>query len=107
MLRSAGTLQRSLSTKDASGGAVKAGTWPVIATADCDVQPVSSDIREQYLTRQLVVTHAIYVVADVGARAGDRWVVGGRFFLVRGYTPPAPGYPQWPGRIDGEEQPVI
>lgn len=103
MLRSAGTLQRSTSTKDGSGGAVK-GTWNEITAANCDVQPASSTIREQYLQLKLIVTHSIFVSADVAARAGDRWKVDTRYFLVQGYKPPAPGYPQWPGRIDGEEQ---
>src|SRR5262245_38248999 len=96
MLRSGGVLQRSTS----SGGAVKT-TWADVSdeTTACDVQPASSDVRLQYLQLKLAVTHSVFVAADVGARAGDRWRIGERYFLVRGYTPPAPGYVQWPGRI--------
>lgn len=103
MLRSIGTLQRSTSTKDASGGATK-GAWSEVTTAACDIQPASSDVREQYMQQKLVVSHSVFVADDVGARAGDRWLFGTRYFLVQGYTPPAPGYPSWPGRIDGLEQ---
>jgi hypothetical protein len=108
MLRSGGVLQRAASTKDSSGGAVK-GTWEDVSeeTVACDIQPVGSGIRLQYMKLQMTVTHSIFVASDVGARAGDRWRSGDRYFLVQGYTPPAPGYSQWPGRIDGEEQPQI
>ena len=107
MLHTFGTLQRSASTKDASGGAVK-GTWAAVGSSvSCDVQPAGSDTRLQYAQLQLVVTHSIYVADDVGARAGDRFSADGRYFLVQGYTPPAVGYLQWPGRIDAEEQPRI
>lgn len=104
MLRSVGVLQRSASTKDASGGAVKASWADVGEETACDVQPASGSVRIQYLRLQMVVTHTVYVAGDVEARQGDRWYTGGRYFLVQGYTPPAPGYGSWPGRIDAEEQ---
>jgi head-tail adaptor len=102
MLRSSGTLQRQTSTKDASGGKTQA--WATVtASVPCDIQPASGNLQFQYAQRHLVVTHQIFVASDIGARETDRFTSGSRTFRVMGWTPPAPGYAQWPGKLDVEE----
>lgn len=102
MLRSKGTLERQTAAKDASGGRTQ--TWATVTTdIPCDIQPASGNLRFTYAQRHLVVTHQIFVASDIEARETDRFTSDSRSFRVMGWTPPAPGYAQWPGRLDVEE----
>jgi head-tail adaptor len=106
MLRSKGTLQRSTSTKDASGGRTLA--WSDVSGSTdvrCDIQPASGSTVFKYAQMHIVVTHQILVAGDIGARADDRFTSGTRHFRIIGWAPPAPGYAQWPGKLDCEEEP--
>lgn len=106
MLRTTGTLRRKTSaTKDASGGMTMTFA-DVTSQVDvpCDIQPASGLVRMQYMQPQSNVSHTVFTESDVGGKAGDIWVSGGRTFQFRGKEPPAPGYQQWAVKMHVEEQ---
>ena len=105
MCRSSATLQRQAVTKDASGGMVHSYA-NVSGSVDlpCDIQPASGRVRDQYMQRNLAVTHTMYFPDDVTVLPGDRLTASGRTFLFQGKRPPAMGYDQWATTLDVEEQ---
>lgn len=105
MCRSTATLKRHTETKDATGGLIP--TYSAVSgysDQPCDIQPASGRVREQYMQKQLAVTHTFYFADDMPARAGDQLVYDSRIFQVQGYTPQAPNYDQWACKVDCEEQ---
>lgn len=111
MCRSLVTLKRKTAAKDSTGGYA-----PTFAAVDgytsvaCDIQPASGRIREQYMERQLNVTHTVFFPVDTPARAGDQLIYAdpvlstNRVLQVQGMRPVAPGYNQWACVVDVEEQ---
>lgn len=111
MCRSQITLKRPTHSKDASGGDVK--TFAAVSGYSgvaCDIQPASGRVRDQYMQKQLNVTHTVYFPVDTPVRAGDQLVYSDpilsqdRIFQFQGLRPVAPGYVQWACIVDVEEQ---
>lgn len=106
MLRTSATLQRAPQGKDNSGGMVK-NFADVTGYVDvpCDIQPASGNVRLQYMQQNKIVSHTMYFGQAITVLAGDRFATSdGRYFHFRGQKPAAPGYTQWPGIVDVEEQ---
>lgn len=102
MLRTTVTHQRNTTTKDASGGEV-ASFATVTADIPCDIQPASSNTVFRYSQKNILVSHSIYLAADISPKGQDQFISGSRVFMFRGYRPPAPGYGYWPAVVDVEE----
>jgi len=106
MLRTTCTVQRRSAMKGTSGGQTL--SWEAIATDEpCDIQSSSGRVFMDYQVRGMRVTHTVYFARDMAIQATDRIVSGSRTFKVQGYTPPSPGYPQWPSKADVEEEPTV
>lgn len=105
MCPSSCTLQRGTKGKDAGGGNVI--TWANVSGAvdvRCDVQPAGSHVAARYMQGGLFVSHSIYLSSDVQAKSTDRFIVGSRIFLLKGYRRPDPGRLSWPAVADVEEE---
>jgi hypothetical protein len=80
------TVQRPTVTKAKAGGAKRA--WASVeALSDIPVciQPASANDVNLFSSRNLIVSHALYMESDPGIRKGDRILVSdGRIFVVRG-----------------------
>jgi hypothetical protein len=80
--------QRQSVATDASGGAVR--TFATILSAvPCAVSPASAAVVADYARRDMIVTYQVYTNADLdnlvsgGAKLGDRFTDGTRFYLVK------------------------
>lgn len=109
LLRSTATLRRQTSTKDTTGpgASVTYADVPGQTAVPCDVQPAGASVRQHFGQSSLVVSHHVYLAADIGAHATDILVVNGRTFqVVEGsYEPGASGYDEWPAVLHCCETP--
>lgn len=83
-LPQSGVIQRATLTRDAFGGYAEA--WVAVGTVDCRVYPRDRETRERVTGGQVVSPTRWDVTAPFGTdvRAEDRWLIGGRTFLVEG-----------------------
>lgn len=79
------TFTRQSVTKDASKAPVR--TWPTVIATDqpVDVQPVSANTALQFAAMNMIVTHEIFMDADLGLKEGDRGEMSGRYFRIMGF----------------------
>lgn len=96
LLDKTANLERPTTTKDPSGASTRSfGT--ALSGIACAVMPATSKIRQDYAMRQMVVDHVITTTTNLdtatnllggtvgGAKLGDRWLLGGEYYIVRGY----------------------
>jgi len=94
------TLQRPTVTTAASGARTQ--TWAAVGdTLTGWVQPTTADIREEYGSRDIDVTHAVYFATDPAVQIGDRLLIGSTYYVVRGDREQAGVAGLW--RVDCEE----
>ena len=98
-------LERPTTVKDEAGG--PRSSWAQIASCVGDLQPALGAVKERFAQLGLVVAYTLFLNADVGALAGDRFRVGARLFgtVEGGYDG---GYDQltgWPGTAHVNEIP--
>ena len=93
------TIQTRSLTVNAGGD--RTPTWATGNTMRGWKQDIGSSLREQYLARDLVVTHKVFVPEDPGATEGDRLVIGSSKFLIQGVINQAGLGKLW--RLDVEE----
>lgn len=83
------TLERPLITIDASAGS-KREVWEPVPDAIniyASIQPVSSKVRQEFASRQIVITHRIYLRTDLKSKRGDRIKIVGSetYYLITGF----------------------
>jgi len=77
------THQRRVSERDRVGA--QTNRWQTLASdVPCWVQPASVQLRLAAAQAQTRITDVVYTARDLGARAGDRLLVGDRVLLVHG-----------------------
>jgi hypothetical protein len=75
--------QRQVPAQDAIGG--NAATWTAIASSiPCAIWGSGSSIAKTFLRRDSIVDNCIVTASDLGAKAGDRFVIGGSYYLFNG-----------------------
>ncbi len=68
------TLERSVITLDASAGS-KRENWKAVTGSEnisASIQPVSTLLKQEYASRQIIITHQIYTSVDLKPKRGDR-----------------------------------
>jgi hypothetical protein len=96
------THQRQDAAAVTGSGARKAGAWTTLASGiPCWVQPASADVTARAAAQQMLVTHEVYLLSDLSARANDRLLIGSTYYLVHGVTDRAGLGRVW--RLDVEE----
>ncbi len=82
------SLQRQTITADGSGAAVRTFAT-MLANVACAIAPASAAITADYARRDMIVTYHVYTTADLdtlvsgGAKLGDRFTDGTRYYLVK------------------------
>jgi len=96
-------LERPTTVKDAGGGPRTA--FAAVASCVGDLQPARGPVRERFAQLGIVVSHTLYLNAEVGALAGDRFRIGARLFTTveGGYAPDDLGLTGWPATADVQE----
>lgn len=83
------TLERPVITVDASSGSKREVWNPVTGSENipASIQPVSSAVRMELASRQIILTHRIYTRTDLKPKRGDRVRPnrGGVVYLVTGF----------------------
>lgn len=68
------TLERSVITLDSSAGSKRENWKPITGSENipASIQPVSTLLRQEYASRQIIITHQIYTSVDLKPKRGDR-----------------------------------
>lgn len=68
------TLERSVITLDSSAGSKREDWKPIKGSENilASIQPVSTLLRHEYASRQIIITHQIYTSVDLKPKRGDR-----------------------------------
>jgi hypothetical protein len=86
VLDKTGALERSTSAKDAIGGNTKTfATVSGLGSVKCSIAPASWRNTQELNRLDMIVEHEIYTATDVGAKIGDRWLIGGVYYPVLAY----------------------
>lgn len=83
------TLERSVITLDSSAGS-KREDWRSITGSEnipASIQPVSTLLKQEYASRQIIITHQIYTSVDLKPKRGDRirLVNSTTYYVVTGF----------------------
>jgi hypothetical protein len=68
------TLERPYITLDEVAGSKREVWNPVVGSQNipASIQPVSAQVRQDFASRQIIITHRIYTRSDLKAQRGDR-----------------------------------
>lgn len=68
------TLERSVITLDSSAGSKRENWKPIKGSENipASIQPVSTLLRQEYASRQIIITHQIYTRVNLNPKRGDR-----------------------------------
>ena len=95
------TLQRPTTTTALSGSRTQA--WAAVgAVLTGWKQPTTAELFDEYGSRNMRVTHAVYFASDPTAQIDDRLVIGGTNYVVHGMQDQAGLTRLW--RVDVEEK---
>lgn len=86
MLDKTGTLQVDTASKDAAGG-VTSSYSASYSNVACAVWPKGSGPSSEFQRTDMLGTHVIATDTDYGAKANDRWLISGVYYLVLGVEP--------------------
>lgn len=77
-----GDLQQKAQTAGTSGGLVT--EWTTLASdVPLRKQDAKGEVKRQYESRQITVTHTI-ITQEGRGRSLDRWLVNGAYYIIRG-----------------------
>lgn len=68
------TLERAIITLDSSAGS-KREKWESVPGSEnipASIQPISTLLKQEYASRQIIITHHIFTKVDLGPKRGDR-----------------------------------
>lgn len=87
LMRESMTLQReSVSLDDAGGQSASFAAVSGATDIRCSLQPASGSVQMMYGQRGLMTTHSVFVAKNIGAKAGDRVLLGGTTYAVTGFV---------------------
>lgn len=68
------TLERAIVTIDSSAGSKREQWEPVHGSENipASIQPISTLLRQEYASRQIIITHQIFTKVDMKPKRGDR-----------------------------------
>ncbi len=95
------TLERATDTTADSGARMR--TWATVGgVLNGWRQPTTADLRDEYGSRNMLVTHMVFFQADPAVQIDDRLVISGAIYAVRGDQNQAGMDRLW--RVDVEEK---